>query len=517
MAKREADDGKFSRYLTDRNIFIALFIVSLVLRIIFVNEGIPHFDSIADANRAKTTFDTGKFTYSYGFGSPGIVLMLTIGYALDHWITGAANAEFAYFFVTLICAALSISALYLVARKMTGNKVIGVISALFLCVTPIYLSITTYPKTHGPAAFFALLAGYFLLMARDDKEKRLKYIIISGLLFSFSTSIRIFNFLYILPFVILYLKPSMGAGKKGSLSFNKELIGRKNVFWFIFSLFIVLFLLFVPYMIDRGAGVIAGNIMGEKKTVAWQGLFSDRLPSSTQALYASVTWLGVAAIILGLFYFFRKDKVALAALLIWFFSFFLWYGNLRGNEPRFLSDALVVLIILMAAGCYVIYHNNKIAGALLVIALVVMMFIKIYPIIEYRHDYSGQKEFALWVASIAEPNSIFITTDEGFFYEFYTGRKFIGHYYSGSDEEIESFMSVLLTSLQKGVPVYMAESGIGYDPDGRFRKALIDNFDIYLVGSKTNEGYSQNTLQFQLYEEKLFKLAEKARNTTSTA
>lgn len=499
----------FEKYLTDRNIAIFLFVVALSLRIMFVNDGIPHFDSIADANKAKDTFDTTKFNYSYGYGAPGIIFMLTIGYALDHWITGATNAEFAYFFITLVTAALSISMLYLVIKKITNNKTMGIMSALFFCVTPIYLSITTYPKTHAPAIFFALLAGYFLIKARDEKEKRLKYIIISGLLFSFSISIRVFNFLYILPFFVLYLKPKAVNNKKIFLSVDKELINKKNVFCFVFSLFIVLFLLFVPYLIDRGAGAIATNIAGEQKTVAWQGLFSDRIPSSIQALYVSVTWLGVIAIILGLLYFFKKDRMVLAAFLLWFLSFFLWYGNLRGNEPRFLSDALIALIIFMAAGCYVIYQNSKLFGIIFAAALIVMMFITIYPIIEYRHNYSGQKEFALWVASVTEPSSILITTDEGFFYQFYTGRPFIGHYYSGTDDEIANFIEIMHNYLQKGVPVYMSEAGIGYDPDGRFGKALMDNFDIYVVGSKTNEAYGQNTLQFQLYEEKLLRIEEK--------
>lgn len=143
------------------------------------------------------------------------------------------------------------------------------------------------------------------------------------------------------------------------------------------------------------------------------------------------------------------------------------------------------------------------------------MFAVIYPIIEYRHNYSGQKEYALWVASVTEPTSILITTDEGFFYTFYTGRPFIGHYYSGTDDEIANFIEIMHNYLQKGVPVYMAESGIGYDPDGRFRKALQDNFDIYVVGSKTNEAYSQNTLQFQLYEEKLLRIVEKKSNAAT--
>lgn len=513
-----AAKNSWGKYLTDRNIFIFLFVFALILRILFANGGIPHFDSIADANKAPLTIETGKFQYSYGYGSPGIVLMLTAVYYIDHIITGATNAEFAYFFITFMTAALSISMIYLVVRKISNDRLTGFMAAMLFNVTPIYLSVTTYPKTHAPAVFFSLLAGYFLLRAADGGEKELRYMIYSGLLFSFAVSIRVFSFFYIIPFAILYAKPSISNNK---LTFNKKILDKKNILWFAFSLFIVVFILFIPRFLESGLSGFIANLLGERKTVAWQGAFSDRISFAFLQLHKSVTWLGWAAIALGAYYLFRKNKTALFALLAWFLLFFIYFGNLKGVEPRFLTDALIALVIIMAFGCKLLYNSKKIIGIAVFIALVVWMFMVIYPIIEYRHNYSGQKEFALWVGSVTEPDSMLVTTDEGFFYTFYTGRKiindpltyetggWIGHYYSGSDAEVADFINILHNYLKKGTKVYIAESGIGYDPDGRFRKALQENFDIYLVGSKTNEGYSQNTLQMQLYEEKVFKIAEK--------
>ena len=111
--------GGFEKYLTDRNMAIFLFLSALILRIMFANAGIPHFDSIADANKAPLTVEIGKLQYSYGYGAPGIVVLLTIVYYFDHIITGATNAEFAYFFVTFLTAALSISVLYLVVKNIS--------------------------------------------------------------------------------------------------------------------------------------------------------------------------------------------------------------------------------------------------------------------------------------------------------------------------------------------------------------------------------------------------------------
>ncbi|MFO8015584.1 MAG: hypothetical protein R6U32_00620, partial [Candidatus Woesearchaeota archaeon] len=189
---------------------------------------------------------------------------------------------------------------------------------------------------------------------------------------------------------------------------------------------------------------------------------------------------------------------------------------------RFLTPALIAVIIFMACGTKLLYNSNRIVGAAVAVMLVVWMFAIIHPIIDQRHDYSGQKEFALWIASVTEEDSILVTTDQGFFYSFYTGRPvihdpdpskdkggWIGHYQAGSQQDVQEFIRLIHGFLQNGTPVYMAESGIGYDPQGIFRKALQENFDIYPVDSKMNEAYSQNTLQFQKYEEKLFRLAEK--------
>lgn len=519
MAKRW-DLGGFEKYLTDLNIFIFLFVFSLAIRIVFANAGIPHFDSIADAKNIPTLVSTGNLTYlySYGYGAPGIIVLLAITYFFDHLIRGAANAEFAYFFVTFITAALSTSVLYLVAKKITKNRFIGFASALFFCVTPIYLSVTTYPKTHAPGEFFALLAGYLLLRAADfgnepgKSGKEMGYIILSGLLFSFAISIRIFSLFYLVPFVLLYAAPALKTGKSGgiSITFNRRILDWKNIIAFAFSLFIVAFVLFMPRFMDIGFGGFINLLLGERHTItaSMNPSFLERIISALLGLHFSVTWLGWIAILLGIFYFFRKNRLALSALAAWFLLFFGFFSNINA-EPRFFTSALIVLMILMAAGCYIIYQNSRLIGIALVLLLVIIMFMKIYPIIEARHLYSGQKEFALWIGSVTEPNSMLVSNDEGFFYTFYTGRPFAGHYYSGTGQDITNFMAQMKNYSAHGIPTYIDDAGVGYDPDGSFRKALAENFDIYLIGSKANEGYGMNTLQFQKYDERLYKLVPK--------
>src|SRR3989344_4177194 len=128
----EIDWSYFTAFISDPKFIIAfLLLFSLIIRIIYVNAGIPHFDSIADVTKGPEVYNSGSFSYSYGYGAPVIVLLITVGYALDHLITGATNAEFAYFFITIVSAALSIAMLYIIVEYVSKNKLVAFFSALF--------------------------------------------------------------------------------------------------------------------------------------------------------------------------------------------------------------------------------------------------------------------------------------------------------------------------------------------------------------------------------------------------
>ncbi|MFC1729989.1 phospholipid carrier-dependent glycosyltransferase [candidate division KSB1 bacterium] len=512
MATRKGGLGsleQYRKYLTDKNVVIFLFIFALVLRIMFANGGIPHFDSIADANKAPLVLETGKMQYSYGYGSPGIVVLTTVVYALDHWTTGATNAEFAYFFITFITAALSISVLYLIVRKITKDQLTGFLAAIFFCVTPIYLSVTTYPKTHAPGVFFALLGGYYLLKAADGDKKELRCIIYSGLLFSFATTIRVFSFIYIIPFLLIYARPKISLGKKTSLSFNKAILDKKNMFWFIFSLFIVFFILFIPRFMEMGIGGFIKIILGEKGTVSVSRGFFESAKFSLSQLGISITWLGWIAIALGAYYLYKKSKLAFSSIALWFLIFFVFFSRMVSMEARFLIPALIPLIIFMACGTKLLYNSNKILGIAVAVVLVVWMFATIYPIIDYRHDHSGQKEFALWIAENTEPNALIMTNDEGFFMEFYTDRKRLTPPRPWEGQTVEGFMEQLHDYSDNGIPLYITSTGFAIDPGKQFSTALTNEFDLFLVGERENEHYSQNTLQFQKFNEQLVKVVPK--------
>src|SRR3989338_4347544 len=63
-AEYRRTSGTFGFLSDSRFLIVVLFLFSLIIRIAFVNAGIPHFDSIADANKAPLTLETGKLQYS---------------------------------------------------------------------------------------------------------------------------------------------------------------------------------------------------------------------------------------------------------------------------------------------------------------------------------------------------------------------------------------------------------------------------------------------------------------------
>ena len=140
------------------------------------------------------------------------------------------------------------------------------------------------------------------------------------------------------------------------------------------------------------------------------------------------------------------------------------------------------------------------------------MFAVVYPIISYRHDYSGTKEFANFVKENTEENAVIMSNDLGFFIQYYGNRTKITHPRSGNDQEIQQFIQELKDYNAKEISVYSTEEGFGIDPEGKVLTAIQENFDVLLVGEQENEWYGGSSLELKKYNEKLFKLVSKNQN-----
>jgi len=342
----------------------------------------------------------------------------------------------------------------------------------------------------------------------SSEKYSLKYLILSGLSFGLAIGTRPFAALYVLPFALLYFGPKI---KNKALILDKKKFNLKNIITFCISTAIIPILLFLPWWLEQGFSDFLSKINPEVETRGgWLGLFSENTMPSFLSIKDSFTWFGMALAGLGSIYLYlKKKKYLLFVLLFWFAINFFLIGNLARVHARFLIPTFIPLVILIALGLRMIHLKNKMAAIVILIILLGSMFSIAYPIINYRHNYSGTKEFALFVQENTPANSVIMSNDLGFFIEYYGDRTKIAHPRNGNDEDIATFVQELKNYLNSGTEVYATEEGFGIDPGQKVLASLQENFEIEFIGEKESEWYGGSSIELKPYNEKLFKLVLK--------
>lgn len=491
------------KYLKDDRVILGLlFLLSLVIHLVYQNAGLYHFDSAFDTLVVERTVNEWSLNYSYGWGAPGMVVLVSIVYFFQNFITGATSAEFAYSFVNIFSASIAIPFVFILTKYLTKDRFIAIVSALFFCVMPIWLSITTYPKTHAMTIAIGVAAVYLFLRSRDVENKRNQALLLvtSGALTGLAISIRPFSVFYMLPMAIIYLASGFSMKNK-KIILDKRIINIKNVLLFFIPIFAVWYLLFfVRLDIAGGFGAFKAQLANEQRA-GWQGMFNAQTKLSFGYLTTTIGWVGWIVALLGLVYsFLKREKVLAIALFVWGASFFFYLGNLLPTEARFLTDALVPLAILMAMGVRLVYANQKYVGIALAIFLIVTMFAMIQPLIKDRADYSGPRGFAEYVKANTEPNAIIVSSDEYMFIRRYGERETL--YW------IEGGIDTVGESLRNGTPVYAIESSFAFTTPAD-QQRIQGMYNLQVIGEAPNEVYQFSELEHRIFSEKLIKITLK--------
>ncbi len=508
-AHEEADDGftldlrKVQTWLADDRVVMALFfLLSLAIHLLYQNASMYHFDSGFDILAVEETIANWKLTYSYGWGAPGMIVLVSIVHFFDTLITGTTSAEFAYNFVNILSASIAIPLVFILTKYLTKDRFISMLSALFFCVMPIWLSITTYPKTHAMTIVFGIAAVYLFLRSRDAENARNQALMLtaSGTLTGLAVTIRPFSVFYMLPMAIIYLTSGL-AIRSGKLVLDKRIINIKNVLLFFIPIFAIWYLLFFSRLDAAGGFEAFKAQLANEQREGWQGMFNAQTKVSFGYLTTTIGWVGWIAALLGVLYsFMKREKVLAIALFIWGASFFFYLGNLLPTEARFLTDSLVPLAIFMAMGVRLIYANQKYAGIAVAIFLIMVMFATIHPIIKDRAEYSGPRGFAEFVRDNTEPNAVIVSSDEYMFIRRYAGRETFYWIEGGVDRAAES--------LRNATPVYAIETSFAF-PSPQDRLRMQELFDFLIIGEAKNEVYQFSELERRIFNEKLVKVTLK--------
>jgi len=490
----------------EKVILISLFILTILIRIIFKNAGIYHWDSMKDVVVIEEMLKTGEIQYSYAYGAPGMVAFVFLFYWIANLFTGTTSAEGAYFFVTFLTSGLAVVLTYLISKKITKDTLISIASALFLCFNAVFLSVTTYPKTHSISLFFILSSIYLIFLF--NKQKKSWIIALFGLFFGLAVAVRILNVFMILPLLFLYLNPKI---KNSKLVIKKYKLKLKYFFYFVIPSIGIWFLLFSKKISELGgiSSYLKFLFIEQGAAVRWQGLFSPSMTTGLDHIYKSISIVGTILLVIGLLYAIKNYKKLLIFLALWILPSFFYFANIGNPEARFFIIIFPALSILLAVGSKYIHEKNGWLGIGAILLAVIFMFSIAYPVIKARHEYSGTKELGLWVGQNTEENAIIISNDVGYFIEYYGKRERIVHPRSGNDQEIDEFINKLLAFVEEGRPIYTTNEGMAIDPGQKVLIKIQENFNIEQVGDVESEIYQFSELELKRYREALFKLTPK--------
>jgi hypothetical protein len=190
----------------------------------------------------------------------------------------------------------------------------------------------------------------------------------------------------------------------------------------------------------------------------------------------------------------------------------LYFGNLSSYGPRYLD--VVVIPVMIGAACEFagLYRKDRAISVIILGYCVLSMFLFMYPMLKYRHTYNGEKQYALFVKEKTEENAVVITMDDAPFIQYYADRKSIGHPVNPKRnlQEIDQFIADVEGYLLRGIPVYLTQSGLSYDPNRLISRAIYQNFNIMPIGEKLSEDYHRPEMKLRPFRQKLFRLFPKA-------
>lgn len=452
--------------ISENKVLVFLFIFSLGLRLLYVNPGIFHADSIGLTRAVERTYETGHL-YGMFNGRYGSVIVNLLTYIPYHLITGINSAEKSILFSDILFASFSVIMLFLFIKNIFKNKIIPLFTALLFSISPIFLSITTYGISHGIEIFF-ILTSFFLLSIFHEKNS-IHYLALSSFSIAFSIIVRESAIIFVPLYFLFYLNPEI---RENFISIKDEVIKFRTICTVIFPFLIVFGIGLYLYIYE----IIYRNIfMTDRLAVSFMGFYSESLPIAFEDLFFNLTIIGVLLVIGGslILIISYENKFHFIFLFLWALTFY-YFGNLNAYWSRFLAIVSVPFFIFMSIGLDWLYKKNKVFSMVIFLILIVSLFQQIQPIIDYRHKFSGQKEYSLWVKEQVPPNSIIIASDDSGFISYYADLETRSPPEDLEDnKKLEIWVEQLNMTLKNNIPIYLIGSAFAYDDKAIFRHVLV--------------------------------------------
>jgi len=496
---------KKSYILYNSIIPLIILIVSFSLRLSLISKGPYHVDCLNLAIKAEKSIDTLKLENLFGSGYPGTVILGSIFIFIGR-LFSMTDPVIAVNFMSVVFSSLSVIVLYFLAKKKF-NGMTAIFSACMFSITPIFLGISVYGKSHTPSIFFLLMGILFLTNYLHTDRK--KYLFISASLLGLMGATRLQDMILMIPPIsVLFF-----FDKKTRKKIFKNILS----FWLIVAFITILFHL--PYALRDDHSFFRSQFfsfweMGVLKS--FRGLLSPSLLLLLNYYNMSLTPLGLILSLAGLILLSGKNFKMSIFLFLWIIIPAAFYGNLLTITPRLFAFSLPP--ILLAQGylfsTFMQYRSAfKIAalGAYLLITFILIN--TIYPPLLYRHKNAHLPDYAKWVTFKTEENAIIISgSDEGIFLKYYGKRKILGKPRGQAhinETDLLDFKKTLDELLEKNIPVYITENSIYvYDPLNQFSNLLTQNYKLKTIGGHYSEFWHKGASHQLLFYNTLFKITK---------
>lgn len=495
----------------DVAITTTLFLGGLAILTRFMQPGFFQHDSIQFVRAAELTMRSGALHYAHPPGYPVFVIALA---ALSRVCHGLGwDVEFALVFFNVLTGAAVVAVYYLFLRKLLGRESIAVTSALFLLFNPLLLSNATQLMSDTFSLLMVVITlEAFLSLERATTHTHRRAALL-GICIGLMVATRITNVL-ILPAILVYHSYPLIAGGKGGRQWYPSMEGLILMAVVLATSACVATLFYLPLFTSSGMSPLLGVARG----VGWHGPVNPALLRiNLDYLTRTFTVYGLLLAVAGFRILIARERRLAASILVWLFSHTAYFFNIYHINPRYHLPAVLCVVLLMGSAVDAIARRRRAVAGLLVVVICTVSFLRIHPLLEFRHAFLGPKEFAHHLRELTEPNATIIAMDAGIIFEYYSGRRALAHPIPTNDEVIDEFLGKVESLLANGTPVYVTDDGLTYDPEDRYSQALAGRFDPHLVGRFPYEDFHRNDLQIRPWFHRLWKLDIREGNLTSSS
>lgn len=492
-------------------IALGLFVLSLILRICLISKGAYHLDTLNLIIKTDDFFQTGVFQSQFGPGYP-MMMALCILFTGIGRLLGSMDTVLAVNMVSVISSALCVPALYVLARKMYSNTA-ALLASIMFSVSPMFLGVSVYGKSHAPAVLFLILGLIYFLKYRESGQ--IKNLVISSIYIGCMGASRVQDMLLmIVPITVYYFWIS-----------DLQLSWANKLKRFVLSIGIVsaiVVLMHVPYLLSGKQGEYQsnfGNFVITGLTQNFKGIFSGSLARTMQFFQLNMTGVGVLSVLFGFFYMLSDQKKWAHTFFIalWIFVPLLFYGNLHTTAPRFFVMILPAIYISLGYFFARLISINRLFAVMstgVYILIFSLTLWKISGVLVVRHQHDFITDNAKWMEHVTEPDARIIMCDERYFVDVYGHRASFSRplrFDQFSQQDLNAFKIKLDAAIVAGDPIYITTTGLYfYDPDQQFSDFIKANYRLELRGWHMYEDWHRGEMFSDVFPNYLFRISRRS-------